>query len=279
MRLEFTKMHGIGNDYIYIDCIKKNVELDAETIVKLSDRNFGIGSDGVIFIGPSVVADGKMDMYNADGSSSQMCGNGIRCVGKFLYDRGYVQGSTVMIETPSGTKKLEMLVADGVATGATVDMGTAVLECAEIPVNYSGSNVDIPITVGRRSYTMTCVSMGNPHAVVFVDDVKQIDISSIGPMFENHSMFPERVNTEFIRVISNTELDMRVWERGSGETLACGTGACAAVVAAVLNGYCEYDQTVTVHLLGGDLKVDYSKNGDVAMTGDAVEVYNGYAEM
>lgn len=279
MKIEFTKMQGTGNDYIYVDCIQQDITLNVEEIVRLSDRHFGIGGDGVIFVRHSADSDGQMDMYNMDGSRGSMCGNGVRCVGKFLYDRGYAQGETVRVETLSGVKTLKMQVSDGSATGATVEMGRAVLECERIPVKYKGSNINIPLSVAGKPYSATCVSMGNPHAVLFVNDVKPIDLAKIGPLFEHHRLFPEGVNTEFVRVVSITELEMRVWERGSGETLACGTGACAAVVAAVLKGFCRYDTPVTVHLLGGDLIITYLTDGNVIMTGEAAEVYSGTIEI
>ncbi len=279
MHLEFIKMQGVGNDYVYIDCMQQDITLDSAAIVRLSDRHFGVGGDGVIFVRKSEIADGAMDMYNMDGSRGKMCGNGVRCVGKFLYDAGYAKKETIAVETLSGVKSLTMQVEGGVATGASVDMGTAILSCPDIPVLHSGSNIDIPVLIGDVTHYVTCVSMGNPHAVLFLDEVASLDLPRIGPQFEAHPLFPERVNTEFIRVISDSELEMRVWERGSGETLACGTGACAAVVAAVLNGYCDYDTPITVHLLGGDLTVLYLHDGTVTMAGDATEVFRGTIEL
>jgi len=279
MTVEFTKMHGTSNDYVYIDCMTGDIILTKEDIIKLSDRHTGIGGDGVIFIRKSNRADGFMDMYNADGSQSAMCGNGVRCVGAYLYNHGYAVKDEITVDTPSGIKTLTMHVEDGKAVGATVDMGKAVLDCADIPVNYDGGNIDVPVMIDGGVYRATCVSMGNPHAVMFVDDVESIDLGDIGPKFEHHLIFPERVNAEFVRVVSDTEIEMRVWERGTGETLACGTGACAVVVAAVLKGYCPYDTPVTIQLRGGSLIIEYSRDGKVLMTGDANEVFSGTVEI
>ncbi len=284
MKLTFTKMQGAGNDYIYVDCFTQNITLDAQTIAFLSDRRFGVGGDGVIFIRPSDVADGFMDMYNLDGSAGKMCGNGVRCVGKYLFDHGYATGSIVTVDTRSGIKTLAMQVGpDGKATGATVDMGVAELDCANIPVSYDGSNIDVPVEIDMPEYSAsvkaTCVSMGNPHAVIFTGHIDALDLERIGPLYEQHALFPDRVNTEFVEVISRTELRMRVWERGSGETLACGTGACAVGVAAVLKGYCDYDTAILVHLRGGDLVITYAQNGTVTMQGPAAEVFTGEIEL
>ena len=280
MRLNFTKMQGIGNDYIYIDCIKDNIELSPSEIAFLSNRRFGVGGDGVILIRKSDKADGYMDMYNLDGSSGLMCGNGVRCVGKFLYDNGYAKSETVTVETRSGIKTLVMDIgADGKAVGATVDMGKAILDNKNIPVKFNGSNVDIPILVDGKEYNATCVSMGNPHAVIFVENPDKIDLPKIGPLFENNLIFPNKVNTEFVSTLSRNHLKMRVWERGSGETLACGTGACATVVAAVLKGFCDYSSPVTVTLRGGDLTISYNSDGGVIMRGGASTVYAGTIEL
>ncbi len=280
MKIEFTKMQGIGNDYIYIDCMKNDLSLTREQIAFLSDRRFGIGGDGVIFIRKSEVADGYMDMYNLDGSAGKMCGNGVRCVGKYLYDNGYAKSGTVTVETRSGVKTLRMEIgANKKAAGAAVDMGKAELACKNIPVLYDGSNVNIPVTVGGRDYLMTCVSMGNPHAVIFVENPDDIPLEEVGPLFENSVLFPDKVNTEFASVISRNHLNMRVWERGSGETLACGTGACAVAVAAVLTGLCDMDTDITVTLRGGDLVINYKSDGTVTMTGGAATVFCGSIEL
>lgn len=274
--MKFTKMHGIGNDYVYVNCFEEHVENPQEMARFVSDRHFGIGSDGLILICPSQVADCRMDMYNADGSSSEMCGNGVRCVAKYLYDYGLTEKTVVDVETKAGIKKISLTVEDKKAVRARVDMGAPVFQPEQIPVLAEGPQVvDEPIVVDGREYRMTCVSMGNPHAVLFVEeDVKKLDIEKIGPKFENHERFPQRTNTEFMRVLDRHTMDMRVWERGSGETLACGTGTCAAVVAAVLNGYTE--RNVLVHLLGGDLEIEWSpKDQHVYMTGSASTVFEG----
>lgn len=280
MKIEFTKMQGIGNDYIYIDCFKNDIRLTAKQIAFLSDRRFGIGGDGVIFIRKSDRADGFMDMYNLDGSAGKMCGNGVRCVGKYLFDNGYAKSETVTVETRSGIKTLKMSIgSDKKATGASVDMGKAILDCKEIPVLYEGDSRSVPVEISGREYQATCVSMGNPHAVIFVDDPDRIDLPTIGPSFENHPLFPDKVNTEFVSVVSKNHIKMRVWERGSGETLACGTGACATAVAAVLRGYCDYSADITVTLRGGELIINYEPDGTVTMTGAAATVFTGEIEI
>lgn len=280
MKIEFTKMQGIGNDYIYIDCFKNDIRLTAKQIAFLSDRRFGIGGDGVIFIRKSDRADGFMDMYNLDGSAGKMCGNGVRCVGKYLFDNGYAKSETVTVETRSGIKTLIMSIgADKKATGASVDMGKAILDCKEIPVLYEGDGRSVPVEISGREYQATCVSMGNPHAVIFVDDPDRIDLPTIGPLFENHPLFPDKVNTEFVSVVSKNHIKMRVWERGSGETLACGTGACATAVAAVLRGYCDYSADITVALRGGELIINYEPDGTVTMKGAAATVFTGEIEI
>ncbi len=273
--MKFTKMHGCGNDYIYVDCTKERMEDIPETAIRVSDRHFGIGSDGLILIQPSKTADFMMDMYNNDGSRGKMCGNGIRCVAKYVYDYGLTNKKQLRIETLSGIKVLDLTVEDGKVTWVTVDMGAPITDTALIPAK---SDKDLiirePITVDDQIYEITCVSMGNPHAVVFVEDIASLPLKTIGPKFEHHEMFPERINTEFIQVIDRSHIRMRVWERGSGETLACGTGACASVVACILNGLTEHE--VTVHLLGGDLKIRYDeKQNTVFMTGPAVKVFDG----
>lgn len=274
--MKFSKMHGISNDYVYVNGFTETVG-DPNSVSKfVSDRRCGIGADGLIMILPSEVADCRMRMFNADGSEGMMCGNGIRCVGKYAYDHGIVNKPELSVETKSGIKYITLEINDGVAVAATVDMGKAILKPAEIPVRAEGENFAAKqISVNGEDYTVTCVSMGNPHCIVFCDDPKDIALEKIGPYFENHELFPERINTEFLQVIDETTLNMRVWERGSGETFACGTGACACVVAAVLNGYCKHDTEVTVHLLGGDLKITYRSDGTVMMTGPATHVYDG----
>lgn len=277
MKLHFTKMHGIGNDYIYFNAIDQTIPDPEALAIRLSDRRFGVGGDGVILICPSDVADAKMRMFNEDGSEGRMCGNGIRCVAKYLYDYALVpeEQTTVTIETLSGIKTIALTVEDGVAVAAKVDMGAPILTPSEIPVYFDGERmVSEPLTVGEDVYAVTAVSMGNPHCVTFVDDPYAIEIEKIGPLFERHAAFPDRVNTEFVKVIDERTLMMRVWERGSGETWACGTGACATVVAACLNGHCPMDKDVTVRLRGGDLVIRYT--GDtVLMTGPAETVFEG----
>lgn len=271
----FTKMHGCGNDYIYIDCTRELIEDIPETARKLSDRHFGIGADGLILIRPSTKGDFFMDMYNSDGSRARMCGNGIRCFAKYVYDNGLTDKRELFIETLSGIKRIELIVTDGKVAEVTVNMGVPATDPKLIPViSDKDKLVNEPITVNGREYRVTCISMGNPHAVVFTEDIKSLPLSEIGPLFENHNIFPDRVNTEFIHVTDKNNIEMRVWERGSGETLACGTGACASVVAGVLNGYTERE--VKVLLPGGSLKIRYDeKDGSVYMTGPAVKVYDG----
>lgn len=275
-QVKFTKMHGIGNDYVYINCFEERVENPSELAIKMSPRRFGVGADGVILICPSDVADAKMRMFNLDGSEGKMCGNGIRCVGKYIYDNGIAHKNTVTVETLSGVKTLEITDKDGVCQSITVDMGKAELKTELIPaVADVDKIINMPLRVADTNYNITAVSMGNPHAVVFCDDIDGLNLEKIGPDFEHNKIFPEQVNTEFIKVINADTLQMRVWERGSGETFACGTGACAAVVAAVENGYCLRDREITVHLLGGDLFITYKSDGTVFMRGDAQKVYDG----
>ena len=278
--MKFTKMHGIGNDYVYVNCLKEKVEDPAGVARFVSDRHFGIGSDGLILIKPSEVADFQMDMYNADGSRSEMCGNGVRCVAKYVYDYGLTDKTEVDIETGAGIKHIVLTIRDGKVEKARVDMGEPILKPELVPVKGEGDRlVNEPILVDGQQYRMTCVSMGNPHAVVFLDeDVKDLDIEKIGPKFENHERFPKRTNTEFMNVLDRHTMSMRVWERGSGETLACGTGTCASVVAAVLNGFTERD--VLVHLLGGDLEIHWDeKDNHVYMTGSATTVFDGEIDL
>lgn len=275
-KVKFTKMHGIGNDYIYIDCFKEEVADPSQLARIMSPRRTGVGADGVILICPSDCADAKMRMFNMDGSEGKMCGNGIRCVGKYIYDNGIAKKDTVTVETLSGIKTLKIEAENGKAKRLTVDMGEPVLTPSAIPVIYDGENmINKPVTVAGKTYNITAVSMGNPHAVLFLDGIKDLDLEKIGPDFEHNPIFPEQVNTEFIRVIDDKTLEMRVWERGSGETFACGTGACAAAVAAVLNGYCRKNTEITVRLKCGDLIITYAENGHIYMNGAAEKVYDG----
>lgn len=273
--MEFTKMQGLGNDYVYVNCFKEKIENPSEMAVKVSNRHFGIGSDGLILIKPSEVADFEMEMYNADGSRGEMCGNGIRCVAKYVYDYGLTDKTSISVETLGGIKYLDLTVEHGKVTLVKVDMGTPILKPELIPIVAKGETViDEPIMVGGKEYHMTGVSMGNPHDVVFMDDIKNLEIEKIGPLFENHERFPNRINTEFVNVIDRHTAQMRVWERGSGETLACGTGACAVAVACILNGLTE--NTVTVKLLGGDLQIEWDREKNtVYMTGPAEVSFDG----
>lgn len=273
--MKFTKMHGLGNDYVYVNCFKETVDNPAEVSIKVSDRHFGIGSDGLILIKPSDVADFRMDMYNADGSQAEMCGNGIRCVAKYVYDYGLTDKTGISIETLAGIKYLDLHIENGKAETITVNMGSPILQPDMIPVvSDKDKVVDEPIVVQGKEYKMTCVSMGNPHCIVFVDDTEHFPLEKIGPDFECHKAFPKRVNTEFIQVLDRKTVNMRVWERGSGETLACGTGACASAVACILNGLTEDE--ITLHLLGGDLLVRWDKEENlVYMTGPATVVFDG----
>lgn len=300
--MRFTKMQGLGNDYVYVNCFQEKIENPSETAKWISDRHFGIGADGMILIAPSEKADFEMVMYNADGSRGEMCGNGIRCVGKYVYDYGLTDKTSISVETLGGIKYLDLTVEDGKVALVRVDMGRPELRAGKIPIicktvdeecvvdeeSILGEEsaavktmaadqtqvIDESIVVDGMEYCMTGVSMGNPHAVVFLEDVEGLDIGKIGPKFENHERFPRRINTEFVRVIDRETIKMRVWERGSGETLACGTGACAAVVAAILNGLAE--RKVTVKLKGGDLLVEWDEeSGKVYMTGPAEVVFDG----
>jgi len=277
--LQFTKMEGLGNDYIYINCLEAFPEELSALAVRLSDRHFGVGGDGLICIGPGREGDFSMHMFNADGSEGKMCGNGVRCVGKLAHDLGYVKGNICRVETLSGIKTLEFtLDENGKVALAKVDMGAAVLNGKKIPSSFKDESViSQPLTVGGNEYKVTLVSMGNPHCVVFHDPDK-VEIEKVGRLFENHPAFPERINTEFIKVIGKNHLKMRVWERGSGETLACGTGACVSAVAACLNGLCEKGAEITVTLLGGDLKIVYTDE-TVFMTGGATLAFTGDIEI
>jgi diaminopimelate epimerase len=268
-------MQGLGNDYVYVNCLEETVEHPASLARMVSDRHFGIGSDGLILIRPSAQADFFMEMFNADGTRSAMCGNGIRCVGKYVYEHGLTDKTEITVNTLAGVKYLSLHVVEGVVDSVTVDMGEPELEAARIPVNAEESPVIAqPLVVADQRFEMTCVSMGNPHAVVFVDDTASFPVEEVGRPFEFHPVFPERVNVEFIQVLNSGETNMRVWERGTGETLACGTGACASVVACVLNDLTGNE--VTVHLLGGDLRVRWDTDSNrVFMTGPATTVFEG----
>lgn len=287
--MKFTKMHGIGNDYVYVNCFREKVENPEEVAKFVSDRHFGIGSDGLILIKPSDVADCEMEMYNADGSRGKMCGNGIRCVAKYVYDYGITDKAQISVATGSGIKYLDLTVEDGKVALVKVDMGAPILKAAQIPVAVSALKpeegltdesevVAATINVQGEDYKITCVSMGNPHGIVCVEDVDGLEIEKIGPHFENHPAFPDRVNTEFIRVIDRKTVQMRVWERGSGETWACGTGACGVAVACILNGWTE--EEVTVKLRGGDLKIRWDREQNtVFMTGPATVVFDGEIDL
>ena len=274
--MKFTKMQGIGNDYVYVNCLQETIENPSELAKKISDRHYGVGSDGLIMINPSDKADFEMERYNADGSGGEMCGNGIRCVAKYVYDYGLTDKTSISVETLAGIKYLDLTVEDGKVVLVKVDMGKPMLRPEEVPVVSEKEEViDEPITVDGQEYRMTCVSMGNPHAVVFIDqDVKEFPLETVGVKFENHERFPKRVNTEFVNVLDRHTAQMRVWERGSGETLACGTGACAVAVACALNGLTEDE--VTVKLLGGDLQIKWDREKNtVYMTGPAEVVFDG----
>ena len=274
--MKFTKMQGLGNDYVYVNCLKEKIADPPELARKISDRHFGVGSDGLIMINPSDKADFEMEMYNADGSRAEMCGNGIRCVAKYVYDYGLTDKTYISVQTLAGIKYLDLTVENGKVSLVKVDMGQPILEPEKIPVASKGSRVvDEPLLVDGKEYRMTCVSMGNPHAVIFVDeDVKNLPLEKIGPSFENHTCFPKRVNTEFVRVIDRHTAEMRVWERGSGETLACGTGTCAVAVACVLNGLTE--DAITVHLLGGDLRLRVLTRATAVVEGFLTGVEYGF---
>ena len=275
--MKFTKMHGCGNDYIYIDGAKEHIaqEEKPDFVRRVSDRHFGIGGDGVIFINPSDEADFEMEMYNADGSRAEMCGNGIRCVAKFVYDKGLTDKTDISVISYGKIKYLQLSLKDNKVDTVRVNMGAPELIAANVPVVCDKEQaVDEPITVQDTEYKMTCVSMGNPHAVVFMENVTDLEIEKIGPYFESHERFPKRTNTEFVKVIDRNTVQMRVWERGTGETLACGTGCCATVVACILNGLT--DDTVTVKLLGGELEITWDREADlVYMTGPATTVLEG----
>ena len=277
--MKFTKMHGLGNDYVYVNCFEEKIDNPPAVARFVSDRHFGIGSDGLIMINPSKTADFEMEMYNADGSRGEMCGNGIRCVAKYVYDYGLTDKTQISVETLGGIKYLDLAVEDGKLSLVKVDMGKPELEADRIPIISEREQViDEPIEVDGKEYHMTGVSMGNPHTVIYVDDVKGLDLEKIGPKFENHERFPKRINTEFVHCIDRQTEEMRVWERGSGETLACGTGACAVAVSSILNNLT--DTQVTVKLLGGDLQIEWDREKDrVFMTGPATVVFDGVIDI
>lgn len=277
--MKFTKMHGLGNDYIYVNCFEETVENPSDIAKLVSDRHFGIGSDGLVLILPSEKADFRMRMFNSDGSEAEMCGNAIRCVGKYVYDNGLTDKTTVSVETLAGIKILQLIVEAGKVSMVRVDMGEPILKPSLIPVK---SEKDIflsePVEATGSVYHVTCVSMGNPHAVAYIDDVEQFPLEAVGPKMETHDLYPRKINAEFVQIIDRNTLKMRVWERGAGETLACGTGACAVLVASVLNGHCE--RKATVKLLGGDLLIEWNEaDNHVYKTGPAVKVFDGVIEI
>ena len=279
--MKFTKMQGIGNDYVYVTCFEETIADPSAVARFVSDRHFGIGSDGLILVKPSDVADCEMDMYNLDGSQGAMCGNGIRCVAKFAYDHGIVRKKNITVNTKSGIKYLDLDIKDGKVSSVKVNMGSPILTAKMIPVVSDKEQViNQPLDVNGTVWNITAVSMGNPHAVTYMEDVNSLDIEKVGPMFENHINFPDRINTEFVKVIDRRTLQMRVWERGSGETLACGTGACAVAVASTLNGLVDEDVPITVKLLGGDLQILWNRQENlVYMTGPATTVFEGEIDL
>lgn len=274
--MKFTKMHGIGNDYIYVNCFEEKVENPEKVSIYVSDRHKGIGSDGLVLIMPSDKADFRMRIFNADGSEAMMCGNATRCIGKYVYDKGLTTKTEITLETNSGIKYLKLFPENGKVEFVEVDMGKAILAPKDIPVKSDKERfIAEPVVVDGKEYKITCVSMGNPHAIVYLNGVDELPLEKMGPYFENHELFPDRINTEFIEVLDSKNLKMRVWERGSGETFACGTGACASVVASVLNGYCNKGEEVTVHLRGGDLRITYNEDETVIMKGPAALICDG----
>ena len=273
--MKFTKMQGLGNDYVYVNCFEEKIENPPAVARYVSDRHFGIGSDGLIMINPSEVADFEMEMYNADGSRGEMCGNGIRCVAKYVYDKGLTSKTQLTLETLAGIKHLILDVKNGTVNRVSVDMGNPILFVPKIPVNTSLSEIiSYPLEIENNTFNITCVSMGNPHTVIFLNEMERYDLHHIGALIEHHELFPKRTNVEFVEILSPDHLKMRVWERGTGETLACGTGACASLVAAVLNG--KANRKAVLHLLGGNLDIEWNeKNDRVYMTGEAVTVFEG----
>lgn len=279
MKIKFTKMHGIGNDYVYVDCFKETINNPNAFSEFISDRHFGIGADGLVMILPSEIADFKMRIFNADGSEAKMCGNATRCIGKFVYELGHTKKKNITLETLSGIKHLSLQVENEKVVSVEVDMGKAIIDPKEVPV-LSDLNrfVNEPIIIDDTVYHVTCVSMGNPHAVIYCNSVDDLVLEAIGPKFEFNPLFPDRINTEFVQIIDSNTLKMRVWERGSGETWACGTGACAVAVSSVLNGYCKQGEEITVKLRGGDLYITYNQDGTVLMKGPATKVFDGTIE-
>lgn len=274
--MKFTKMHGIGNDYVYVNCFEESVPNPERVSEFVSDRHFGIGSDGLVLIMPSDKADFRMRMFNADGSEGMMCGNATRCIGKYVYDNKLTDKTEITLETKSGVKRLKLFIKDGLVDTVEVDMGQAVLKPCDIPMKAEGDSfINSPIEVDGGTYNVTAVSMGNPHCVIFTEGVDGLDLEKIGPSFENHPLFPERVNTEFCELLQNGTIKMRVWERGSGETWACGTGACASAVAAVLCGHRKRDEEIILKLRGGELAIKYKSDGGVMMKGTATKVFDG----
>lgn len=273
--LKFTKMHGAGNDYIYVNGLTENIENASQLAISLSNRNFGIGSDGLVLILPSDSCDFRMQMFNSDGSEAEMCGNATRCVGKYIYDNKLTNKKEITLETKAGTKYITLLEGDTKTRKVTVDMGEPILDPTLIPVNITQNPVlNYPLNIDGKEWQISCVSMGNPHAVIFTEGIKDFNLPVLGPKFETNPIFPRKTNTEFIEVVDRNTLNMRVWERGAGETLACGTGACAAAVAAILNNHC--DRKIKIHLLGGDLDIEWREsNNHVYMTGEAVTVFEG----
>ncbi len=278
--MKFTKMHGTGNDYVYVDLFEETVNNPENVTRFISDRHFGIGADGLILIAPSETADCRMIMYNADGLEGEMCGNGIRCVAKYMYDHGRVNRTNISIDTKSGIKYLDLEADSGKVRQVTVDMGEVRLIPKEIPILAEGESfIAQPLEVEGTTYTVTCLSVGNPHCVIFTERIDEIDLDTIGPGFEHHPMFPNRINAEFVEVTDRHNLNMRVWERGTGETASCGTGTCAAAAAAVLNGFCGRNEEIAVHIPGGVLYDTYFDSGKITMKGPAVEVYQGSIEI
>lgn len=277
--MKFTKMHGLGNDYIYINCFEETVENPSALSIKISDRHFGIGSDGLVLIMPSETKDFRMRMFNNDGSEGEMCGNAIRCVGKYVYDNGLTKKEIISIETLGGTNIVALNIKNGIVKNARVDMGEPILESKKIPVNFKSNTViNESIIVNGKAYKVTCVSMGNPHVVIYMKQIDNLELEKIGPKFEFHEKFPNRINSEFVEIINRKKLKMRVWERGSGETLACGTGACAVLVSSVLNGLSE--RIATIELKGGFLEIEWNlEDNHVYMTGPATKVFDGEIEV
>lgn len=275
MKLQFTKMHGCGNDYIFFNCFTNDISEPKALSISLSDRHFGVGSDGIVLISKSNKADAKMRMFNADGSEGKMCGNAIRCVGKYLYDNDIVKNNIITIETLSGIKSLTLYIENSLVSSVSVDMGKPEFNPSKIPVYLDGEKIiNRNVSISDEYYKITCISIGNPHCIIFKDNIDELDIFSIGAKLEHAPIFPERMNIEFVKVINKNTIKMRVWERGSGETLACGTGACAAVIAAIENNLCNKGENVHVNLPGGELIVKYTDDG-ILLTGRAERVFDG----